>query len=251
MLRQALRSGEVNIDFSISMWNKIVSTLANLFSEVFRLKIFFEQLINQISPVFPILTVGIGGAVATYIWWWYRRPHFSLAEPSVVRGYDLNEKKYQIMRICVKNEGITAANNCKAKIKLQGSLNSEEYRIDSILEWSQGGNTIVLNSGEEAFLDVIRINGYGTQIKTNDQEKKMVEVVSGSPSENSTTIESYRKTECGKSFDELWDNIGVNELLDSQLEENKLILTSKNAKRHEFHIEFSSGDPVDIELHPT
>lgn len=216
---------------------------------------------GAIGPLISALTIGIGGVIATYLWWRYRMPELKLGDPTVVRGQGIDADRSHKYRINIKNDGRRAATNCKARLTLEGQHETERYQVETLLEWSQGEQTISINAGEEALVEILtvrpHIDGGGDdtpglpRIDGGEDNAPGWDVVfmSGLSGENQAQIEAYN-TGTG-AFEETWMHLPRDDLLNTDFTRQSMIITAENCQRKEFRIDFQANNPLDLSVHPT
>jgi hypothetical protein len=202
---------------------------------------------KAIGPLVSALTLGVGGVIATYVWWRYRKPELKLGDPIVVRGRGNDINRPHKYRINIKNGGRRAATNCKAKLALLGEFGTERYMTESLLQWSQGEQTISINAGEEALVEILAVAPRSDGGREDDSNWK-VTFTSGLPEEDHAPIESY-DTVTG-AFEEIWTDLARDDLLNTDFARSALIVTAENCRRQEFRLEFQDDDPLEISVQP-
>lgn len=125
-----------------------------------------SALSNLLSGLSPWIAGVIGGLsaniAANWIWRKYTKPVLAFGDVSET-DFEVDSEgnpEARRFKILVRNEGKTAAKNCKPKIRLKGRHQGSEYEIERTVCWAEGDHParITINPGETAAFEFFKIS---------------------------------------------------------------------------------------------
>lgn len=180
--------------------------------------------------ILSIVTVAVGGLLATYFWRKITRPDLDILSNPVTTVPLGPDSDIWLYRISIKNNGRRAAKNCKAKLRYSVETEKETYHILSTAQWAESSKPtrIDINADEEAQFNILKYNKKDNTVSfpssTGGNPESPIYVLNGDKED------SYQTSQ---------PNIAINpgELTSGEIKKNDIKITSENAAPAEARME--------------
>jgi hypothetical protein len=119
-----------------------------------------QILARTIQLILSVVTVAVGGLLATYFWRRITRPKLNISKDSATIIPLGPDSDTWIYRTAVRNSGRRAAKNCKVKLCYKVNTKEKTYEVSTTEQWAERDNPtrITINAGETSQFNILKYN---------------------------------------------------------------------------------------------
>jgi hypothetical protein len=128
----------------------------------------FETALDGLVKVLPnVITVGIGGLIATAGWRWWRRPELTVASDGVRVLPSAPNEQTRVYRVRIENEGRQAAENCKPRVDLEIETDGDVTDVSTLCRWAERDQPTrtTINVGEVAEFVLLEYDEHDSRVR--------------------------------------------------------------------------------------